>query len=111
MVADGIGDLGRLPGEAGILPAHHPLELRKLSDHPGHQVGLAEEGRSAHGIPKAGLDPVADPEGELLKTHHLLVGGAKFGLENDLLELFDPSFERNLPILLEKIGCVGEPRA
>ena len=99
----------------GIVATHGALQLGKLADHVGHQVGLGElrrlrGSRGECGVARRGAQLFADGMRDAHHALHPFALGAELVVIDHLGQRLDPRGQRLLTILVvEELG-IGQPR-
>ena len=111
MLVDGLMHGRGIPLRLRIEPAHLALERRKLPDHVGQEVGLAQRG-SLDGLflDLRGIGSVAEIPDDLLHPLDLVVVGPELFLVNDVLEPGRPFGKRFPDVLFPEESGVLEAR-
>ena len=86
MLLDGLANLGRLAGEAGVFPSHGSLQVGELLDHVGRKVRLAEQGGPLGRGAGGGVHTLCDPGGQALEPPDLVGHRPQLFLEDDLAQ-------------------------
>ena len=106
---DGIGDGIGLSVVLRVVAANHTLQLWKLADHVGEQVGLGELRSPLGGLwrrPQC-FGPLACEGAE---SGNPLGLAANLVVIDHLREASEPRFKRTLAVLIEEELRIGEPR-
>ena len=109
MGLDGGRDGFVLALRAGIIAAHHALQLGKLIDHLRNKVGLGEAGRACCQI-RIGPDLRGQFSRQRSHTLHLVGNRAELLLEIDGRELFGHLFQRGRAVIVPEKACIIETR-
>ena len=109
LVANRGGDLGRLAVVGCVVAAHDPLQLGKLADHVGQQVGLGKQ-RGAIRQRGVGADAGGDPGGDAPHAPDAIALAAELAVIDDLVERRNARLERALPVLVVEELRVGQAR-
>jgi hypothetical protein len=109
LVANRGGDLGRLAVVGRVVAAHDPLQLGKLADHVGQQVGLGQQ-RGAIGQRCVGADAGGDPGRDAPHAPDAIALAAELAVVDDLVERRNARLERALPVLVVEELRVGQAR-
>jgi hypothetical protein len=105
----GLRDLGRLAGLRSVVPTHHPLQLRKLLDDAGRQVGLAEERRAAAILRLLGETEGGDELPDIGHPLDFFPVRSHVRLEKDFLQRLGAGEQGLLQVVpVVKLG-IGEP--
>ena len=110
VILAGRGDACVLALGAGVVVAHQALQLGELADHLGQEIGLGEPRRALRL-----LDVGADQRRQLAASRSMRsmrsALRAELLVEDDVLELRQPLFERRLQIGLVEELRIRQPRA
>ncbi len=86
-------------GEPGISPAHNALQLGEFTHRAGYQVRFTQEGRPTHGRFFFRGYLVGHVFCQSLEPFQFLVRSSQLGVEDNLLQLFNPVIKRDFLIL------------
>ena len=110
VLRDRVRDAVRLAVVQRVVASHQSLQLGKLADHVGDEIGLGEP-RGAVGERGVGADRRGDPPRERADALHPLALRAELVVVDDGVEAGQPRLELRLAVLVVEEPRVGEPGA
>src|SRR6185503_15162856 len=82
----------------GVVTAHDALQFRKLANHAGRKIGLAQLGRAADLFLLGAANIFRDLGGERLDAAYFFAAAAELGVPRDRFERLHAIGERHLAI-------------
>ena len=112
MVFNRVGHLGRQAVVERVVAPHDALQLGKLADHVGHQIGLGELGRLVNlRRQRSAAELLADGLGNRAHACHALALRTELVVINHFVQAGHARGQRLFAVLVEEKFSVGQARA